>query len=90
MAWKRVLIEIGMGTEMFHSFDLTSIWQGPPTAQISLVTGGMNFIVAKEDGKARYLKLVTEMKHALALVGDHDVVRDNVKGKPIPVEMLGT
>ncbi len=63
--------------DMFHGFDLTAIGQGPPTAQISLVTGAMDHIVAQDDGKARYLKLVTEMKHALALVGDHDVVRDN-------------
>ncbi len=64
--------------DMFHGFDLSTIGQGPPTAQISLVTGAMDHIVAQDDGKARYLELVTEMKHALALVGDHDVVRNNL------------
>ena len=63
--------------DMFHGFDLSTIGKGLPTAQISLVIGGMDHIVAQDDGKARFLKLVTEMKHALALVWDHDVVRAN-------------
>ncbi|MDH4246197.1 MAG: type I restriction endonuclease subunit R [Deltaproteobacteria bacterium] len=63
--------------QLFHGFDLSSVGNGPPAAQISLVSAGINHIAGLEKGKERFLKLVTELKQALSLIGDHPLVRGN-------------
>lgn len=66
---------------MYHGFDYLNFFTGTPSERLSVITEAMNHILGLENGKARYLKGITELSKAYALVSSLDeaiAVRDEV------------
>jgi len=66
---------------MYHSFDYSKFFNGTPTERLSVIPAAMNHILELEDGKQRYIKAVTELSKAFALVSSLDkaiAIRDEV------------
>ena len=64
---------------MYHGFDCQKFFTGTPSQRVSLIPEAMDLILGLEDGKQRYLKAVTELNRAFALVSSLDeaiAVRD--------------
>ncbi|MEM4254484.1 MAG: type I restriction endonuclease subunit R [Candidatus Woesearchaeota archaeon] len=65
---------------MFHGFNYSKLL-GTPKAILANLPAAMNHILAQKDGKARYLKAVTELSKAFALAVPHEEalkIRDEV------------
>lgn len=66
---------------MYHSFDYGKFFTGTPGERLSIIPAAMNHILGLADGKERYIKAVTELSKAFALVGSLDeaiAIRDEV------------
>ena len=66
---------------MYHGFEYQQFFTGTPSQRVSLIPEAMDFILGLEDGKQRYLKAVTELNRAFALVSSLDeaiALRDEV------------
>ncbi len=66
---------------MYHRFDYSKFFNGTPTERLSVIPAAMNHILELEDGKQRYIKAVTELSKAFALVSSLDeaiAIRDEV------------
>ncbi len=66
---------------MFHGFDYMSIINGEPNERLRGITRAMDFILALEEGKKRFLPAVTELSKAFALAVPHEkaiAIRDEV------------
>ena len=66
---------------MYHDFEYQQFFTGTPSQRVSLIPEAMDFILGLEDGKQRYLKAVTELNRAFALVRSLDeaiALRDEV------------
>jgi type I restriction enzyme R subunit len=66
---------------MYHSFDYSGFFTGTPSQRLSMITEAMDHILGREDGKERYLKAVTALSKAYALVSSLDeaiAIRDEV------------
>ena len=57
---------------LFHGFDWGRWTTGTPQDRLSLLPAAQEHILAQEDGKARLLRLVTELSQAFALAVPHD------------------
>lgn len=67
--------------DMFHGFDYSIYFSGTAEERIKLIPNAMQHILEQEDGKNRYLKVVTELSRAFALSvpDDHALkIRDEV------------
>jgi type I restriction enzyme R subunit len=66
---------------LFHGFDW-SAWVGDsPTARLALLPNAQEHILSREDGKNRFVKVVTDLSTAFALAVPHDEairIRDDV------------
>ena len=66
---------------MFHGFDYTPYLDGSAAVRLSLLPKAMEFILDREDGKARLLKAVTDLSKLFALAVPHEEalrIRDEV------------
>ncbi|MGB7444179.1 MAG: type I restriction enzyme endonuclease domain-containing protein, partial [Coleofasciculaceae cyanobacterium] len=66
---------------MYGSFDYSPFFNSTPGERLSVIPAAVNHILELEDGKQRYLKAVTELSKAFALVSSLDeaiVIRDEV------------
>ncbi len=66
---------------LLHSFDWSRWFTGTPQNRLSLLPAAQEHILAQEDGKARWLRAVTELSQAFALAVPHEEslrIRDDV------------
>ncbi len=66
---------------LLHGFDYRALLSAPPAERMSGIAQAMEFILAQEDGKKRYLQAVTVLSKAFALAVPHDealAIRDEV------------
>jgi len=66
---------------IYHCFNYTTFFTGTATERVSLIPAAIDFILGLEDGKKRYIKAVTELNKAYALVSSTDkalAIRDEV------------
>jgi type I restriction enzyme R subunit len=66
---------------LVHGFDWSRWSTGIPQDRLSLLPAAQEHILAQEDGKARWLRAVTELSQAFALAVPHDEalrIRDDV------------
>jgi len=66
---------------LFHGFDWTLWLIGKPHERLSILPAAQEHILAREDGKNRLLKTVTELSQAFALAVPHEQaleIRDDV------------
>ncbi|MFO1421250.1 MAG: HsdR family type I site-specific deoxyribonuclease, partial [Candidatus Competibacteraceae bacterium] len=66
---------------LFHNFDWSAWIAGAPRARLSLLPAAQEHILAQPDGKARLLRVVTELSQAFALAVPHEnalAIRDDV------------
>ncbi len=68
-------------SDLFHGFDWRAWITGSPAARLSLLPAAQEHVLAEEDGKERFVQLVTELSKAFALAVPHPEaihVRDDV------------
>ena len=66
---------------LFHSFDRSAWTTGSPTERLSLLPAAQEHILAQENGKDRFVKIVRELSQAFALAVPNDEairIRDDV------------
>lgn len=66
---------------MYRGFDYQKFFTGKPTERVSIITAALNHILGLADGKQRYIKAVTELSKAFALVSSTDraiALRDEI------------
>ena len=66
---------------LFHGFDRSAWTTGSPTERLSLLPAAQEHILAQENGKDRFVKVVRELSQAFALAVPHDEairIRDDV------------
>jgi len=66
---------------LLHGFDYHALLSAPTAERMSGIAQTMEFILAQEDGKKRYLQAVTALSKAFALAVPHDealAIRDEV------------
>ena len=66
---------------IFHKFDFSSFFTGAPQDRVRVIPAAMEHILTLEDGKNRYLKIVSEISKAFALAVPHEkalAVREKV------------
>ncbi|MBK1827362.1 type I restriction endonuclease subunit R [Haloferula rosea] len=67
--------------DMMHGFDWSKWTSGTPTQRLQLIPAGQEHILEQEDGKQRWVQVVTELSRAFALCAASDeavVIRDDV------------
>jgi len=71
----------GIACDMMHGFDWSRWTDGTPTERLGLMPAGQEHVLAQEDGKARFVQIVTELSRAFALCAGTDEaleVRDDI------------
>jgi type I restriction enzyme R subunit len=71
----------GIACDMMHGFNWTAWTTGKPTERLALIPAGQEHILEQEDGKKRWVQVVTELSHAFALCAASDeatAIRDDV------------
>jgi len=71
----------GIACDMLHGFDWSRWTTGTPIARLALIPAGQEHILEQEDGKKRWLQVVTELSRAFALCAASDEatgIRDDV------------
>jgi type I restriction enzyme R subunit len=66
---------------IYHGFDYSLFFTGSPRERLAVIPAAMDFILGLEDGKNRYVKAVSELGKAFALVSSMDeaiAIRDKV------------
>ena len=58
--------------DIFHGFDWSAWIKGTPTQRLGLLPIAQEHILRQDDGKARFLKAVTELSQAFALAVPHE------------------
>jgi type I restriction enzyme R subunit len=71
----------GIACDLLHGFDW-SVWNtGKPTERLALIPAGQEHILGQENGKQRWIQVVTELSRAFALCAASDEatqIRDDV------------
>lgn len=67
-----MLEKYGIARDMLHCVDWSKWTTGSPAEQLGLIPEGQEAILAQEDGKARFVKVVTELSQAFALCAASD------------------
>lgn len=68
-------------TNLFHSFDYFRFFNGTPAERLSVMPAALNHILEQSDGQQRFMKAVTDLAKAFALVVPHETalaIRDEV------------
>ncbi len=66
---------------IYHGFDYSAFFTGSPSERLAVIPAAMDFVLGLEDGKNRYVKAVSELSKAFALVSSMDeaiAIRDEV------------
>ena len=74
--------KVNIVRDMLHGFDYLSILDKRDAQRLSAIAEAMEFILALEDGKQRYLEAVTNVTQAFSLAVPHDYtkeIRDEVR-----------
>jgi type I site-specific restriction-modification system R (restriction) subunit len=71
----------GIACDMMHGFSWKKWTSGTPTERLQLIPAGQEHILEQEDGKKRWVQVVTELSRAFALCAASDeatAIRDDV------------
>ncbi|MCX6858424.1 MAG: type I restriction endonuclease subunit R [Verrucomicrobia bacterium] len=71
----------GIACDMMHGFNWDKWTSGKPTERLALIPAGQEHILEQEDGKKRWVQVVTELSRAFALCAASDAateIRDDV------------
>jgi type I restriction enzyme R subunit len=71
----------GIACDLMHGFNWKKWTTGKPTERLALIPAGQEHILEKEDGKKRWVQVVTELSRAFALCAASDEateIRDDV------------
>ena len=71
----------GIACDMMHGFNWDRWTSGKPVEQLALIPAGQEHILQQEDGKKRWVQVVTELSRAFALCAASDEateIRDDV------------
>ena len=71
----------GIACDLMHGFDWSQWTTGTPTQRLQLIPAGQEHILEQEDGKKRWVQVVTELSRAFALCAASDEavsIRDDV------------
>jgi type I restriction enzyme, R subunit len=71
----------GIACDMMHGFNWDKWTTGKPTERLALIPAGQEHILEQEDGKKRWIQVVTELSRAFALCAASDeatAIRDDV------------
>ncbi len=71
----------GIACDMLHGFDWSKWTTGKPAERLQLIPGGQERILEQEEGKKRFVQIVTEVSRAFALCAASDEatgIRDDV------------
>ena len=71
----------GIACDLMHGFDWDLWTTGKPAERLALIPAGQEHILAQEDGKKRWVRVVTELSSAFALCAASDeatAIRDDV------------
>ena len=60
-----VLEKHGIACDLIHGFDWDKWTTGKPTERLALIPAGQEHILEQEDGKKRWVQVVTELSRAL-------------------------
>lgn len=67
--------------QILHGFDWRKWTTGTPTQRLALIPAGQEHVLTQDDGKARFVKVVTDLSRAFALCAASDAavaVRDDI------------
>ena len=76
-----MLEKYDIACDMMHGFDRKKWVDGKPSERLALIPGGQEHILEQEDGKRRFVQVVTELSKAFALSAASDeaaAIRDDV------------
>ena len=71
----------GVACDMLHGFHWDKWTTGTPTERLQLIPAGQEHILEQQDGKKRWIQVVTELSRAFALCaasGEATAIRDDV------------
>lgn len=71
----------GIACDLMHGFDWSKWTSGKPAERLALIPAGQEHILAQDDGKKRWMQVVTEISRAFALCAASDEaveIRDDV------------
>ncbi|MEQ1772432.1 MAG: type I restriction endonuclease subunit R [Burkholderiales bacterium] len=71
----------GIASDMLHGFKWNKWTTGKPAERLALIPAGQQHILEQEDGKQRFVRVVTELSRAFALCAASDeatAIRDDV------------
>jgi type I restriction enzyme, R subunit len=71
----------GIACDLMHGFDWGKWTTGKPTERLALIPAGQEHVLQQEDGKKRWVQVVTELSRAFALCASSDQatgIRDDV------------
>jgi len=71
----------GIACDLMHGFNWDQWISGKPTERLALIPAGQEHILAQDDGKKRWVQVVTELSQAFALCAASDEatqIRDDV------------
>ena len=71
----------GIASDMLHGFQWAKWTTGKPAERLALIPAGQQHILEQEDGKQRFVQVVTELSRAFALCAASDeatAIRDDV------------
>ena len=66
----------GIACDMMHGFNWDKWISGKPTEQLALIPAGQEHILEQDDGKKRWVQVVTELSRAFALCAASDEATD--------------
>jgi type I restriction enzyme R subunit len=66
----------GIASDMMHGFDSDKWTTGKPVERLALIPAGQEHILEQEDGKKRWVQVVTELSRAFALCAASDAATD--------------
>lgn len=70
-----------LARQIMHGFDWSAWVKGTPAKRLALIPAGQEHVLAQEDGKARFVKIVADLSRAFALCAASDAaiaVRDDI------------
>jgi type I restriction enzyme R subunit len=68
-------------TALFHGFDYSPFISGTPGQRLAVIPAAMEHVLTQQDGKKRFMQVVTELSKAFALAVPHEkalIIRDDV------------
>jgi type I restriction enzyme R subunit len=71
----------GVARDMLHDFSWSAWVSGTPAERLALIPAGQEHILAQEDGKSRFVRVVTDLSKAFALCAASDeatAIRDDI------------